>query len=214
MRQCRSTMNLRLAWLLSTLLAVSVAARETSQARFSQTLSAAELVEAGVNRLSSDQVAVLDALVRRDLAAQLNPRRGDPVPAARFSQRLTDDERRNAGLALLTEAELKQLDTFANRNASAVLAHTLLAPPVFLSPGVRLRPDGEKTGPEVHGTMSFMYSWSKGGYSEKTGAMQVRFADPVRGYSLDVGYSETHAKGPFPYYYRDGAGLPAPPLAP
>ena len=68
-------------------------------------------------RLTSDQIAVIDALIRRDLAAQLTPRRGDAPPAARFSQRLSDDERRNAGLAALSGPEIERLD--------ALIAHSI-----------------------------------------------------------------------------------------
>ena len=103
--------------------------------RFSQLLATPDRAATGLDRLSSDQLAVLDALVRRDLVAQSAPRRTDaPAPPARFSQRLTDDERRNAGLAALTAAERVRLDAFAERNASVTLARTLLSPPTFVPP--------------------------------------------------------------------------------
>ena len=174
--------------------------------RFSQLLVASESAESGINRLSSDQVAVLDALVRRDLAAQLNPRRNDPPPPARFSQRLTDDERRNAGFATLTAPELERLDALVGRHATATLARTLLAPPVFVPAGIRLRPTELRTAPEIHGSFSLSYGVGKG-FSERTGAMTLNYEDPVRGFSIMVGYSETHGKGRLPLY-RDGYGDP------
>lgn len=175
------------------------AAGEAAGGRFSQTLAVAERTEAGLNRLSSDQIAVIDALVRRDLAAQAHPASGDDAPPSRFSQRLTVDERRAAGLALLTDAELAKLDALAARNAATIAARKLLSPPVFISPGARLNPNGTKTAPEVHGTFSLSYGWSKGGYSEKTGAMNLRFEDPAHNFTLEVGYSESHGNMPFPY---------------
>ncbi len=172
--------------------------------RFSQTLAIAERAEIGFNRLSSDQVAALDALVRRDLANQGSSRRTDPPPPARFSQRLTADERAVAGLTVMNEKELERFDALVERNAASVLARTLLAPPVFYPTGMRLRPiETTKAGPEVHGSFTLSYGWGKGGYSEKTGAMELNYVDPVHNFALSVGYSESHIKGPM-IPYRDG----------
>jgi hypothetical protein len=208
MRQPLRTMKFCAVLFASGLMAGMVVAGEVAKARFSQALSATEWTEAGINRLSSDQLAVLDALVRRDAAAQAAPRRNDPPPGARFSLRLSADERRNAGLALLTEAETARLDAFVERSASASLARTLLAPPVFYPAGSRLRPTDGKTAPEIHGSISLSYGWSKGGGTEKTGAMTLNYEDPAHGFSLNVGYSETHGKAPFPY--RDVYSGPPP----
>ena len=177
-----------------------------ADARFSQLLVATESAESGVARLSSDQVAVLDALVRRDIAAQLNPRRNEPPLAARFSQRLTDDERRNAGFAALAAPELERLDVLVGKHATATLARTLLAPPVFVPAGIRLRSAELRTAPEIHGSFSLSYGVGKG-FSERTGAMTLNYEDPARGFSVMVGYSETHSKGRLPLY-RDGYGDP------
>jgi len=192
-------MIFRAALFASTLLAVVATAGEAASGRFSQTLSDVERTEAGLNRLSSDQVAVIDALVRRDLAAQARAPGGDDAPASVFSQRLTADERRTAGLTLLTNSELTRLDALVGRNATAIAARTLLSPPVFVPPGARLNPDGAKVAPEMHGSVSLSYGWGKGGYSERTGAMNVRYEDPAHNFALEVGYSETHVKAPFPY---------------
>lgn len=193
------------------LIAVAPATGRAADARFSQTLTAGEFTDAGLKRLSSDQIAVLDALVRRDLANQSATARSDPPPAVRFSQRLTADERRVAGLTLLTEAELTRLDACVDRHATASLARVLLAPPSFVPPSLRLRPAETKTAPEVHGSFSLGMGWSKGGYSERTGSMNLNYEYPVHGLSVSVGYSETHAKGPA--IYRDPYFGP-PPLVP
>ena len=173
--------------------------------RFSQLLATPDRAATGLDRLSSDQLAVLDALVRRDLVAQSAPRRTDaPAPPARFSQRLTDDERRNAGLAALTEAERVRLDAFAERNASVTLARALLSPPTFVPLSVRARvaESAKSAGPEIHGSFTLGMGFGKG-YSEKFGGMTLTYEDPARGYALAFSYTESHIKGAAPFYLRD-----------
>lgn len=194
-----------------------VPATRALEGRFTQTLSATELKETGASRLNSDQLAVIDALVRRDLAAQLAPRRGDTPPAARFSQRLSDDERRNAGFTTLSGPELEKLDALISRYGIAAMAPTLLAPPVYAPTGMRLRPVETRTaGPEIHGSISLSYGFGKG-YDERTGGMTLSYEDPARGFAIAVGYSESHIKGRLPLY-RDIVGdplrNPLPPIVP
>jgi hypothetical protein len=198
--------------------AVMPAARAV-EGRFSQSLSAPELKETGAGRLTSDQLAVIDALVRRDLAAQLAPRRNDPPPAARFSQRLNDNERLAAGFATLSAPELERLDVLIGRYGTAALAPTLLAPPVFVPTGMRLRPTEARTGPEIHGSISLSYGFGKG-YDERTGGITLSYEDPARRFAVVVGYSESHIKSNLPMY-RDGFGgygdplrSPLPPVVP
>lgn len=175
-------------------------------ARFSQALATAERTAVGLPSLSSDHVAVLDALVRRDAAAQAAPRRdGAPPLPARFSERLTADERRNAGLALLTAAELIQLDAAVDRSTTASLARTLLAPPAFIPLSVRARvaETQSKTAPEIHGSFTLGMGFGKG-YSERFGGMTLTYEDPARNLAVSFSYSETHVKGaPGAYYLRD-----------
>ena len=181
------------------------AAEQAPAARFSQSLSNADRTTAGLNRLSSDQVAVLDALVRRDLAVLTAPRRNDATPlAACFSQRLSADEQRNAGFAVLTETELAQLDGFVDRNAAPSLARSLLAPPAFVPLSVRARvAEAKPTKPEIHGSFFLSYGVGSGGYSEKTGGMTLTYEDPVRNFAVSFSYTESHIKGGGPYYLRD-----------
>jgi hypothetical protein len=176
--------------------------------RFSQGLTVAERAEIGINRLSTDQVAVIDALVRRDTAAR-SATTAAPDAAARFSQRLTDDERRNAGLTMLSAAELGRLDALIERREAGGLARALLAPPVFLSRVSRLTPaeTRKEKGREIHGSFSLSYGMGSGGYSERSGGMVLTMDDPERRYSITVSYSETHIKSPNGYYdygYRGG----------
>ena len=185
----------------------TVATARAADARFSQALTAAESAETGLNRLSSDQIAVIDALVRRDLAGQNVVSPKDPPRAERFSQRLTPDERRIAGFALLTEAELLRLDALVSRQEIASQVRALLGPPVFATASPRLRPTETKTNPEVHGSFSLGMGWGKG-YSERTGSMMLNYDDPAHGFSVSVGYSETHLKGGT-YIYRDPSFVPS-----
>jgi hypothetical protein len=185
--------------------ATGVAAPDT---RFSQTLAISERAEIGFNRLTSDQVAALDALVRRDLAAQSSPRRSDVPPAARFSQRLTADERAVAGLTLFNEKELARLDELVVQNTSAALARALLAPPVFVPKGMVRLPTEEKRAGEIHGSFTLSYGWGKGGYSEKTGGVELNYVDPAHNLAVSFSYSESHIKGAGPY--RDDYISPVP----
>lgn len=186
--------------LLAWLFLLSAAVAQTGDVRFSQTLSADDRTAAGLPRLSSDEVAVIDALVRRDTGARAGTAAADQAPAT-FSLRLSADERRAAGLAKLSAVELPKLDAFIARHQSARLARSLLAPPSYVTRPSRITPTETKKGREIHGSYSLSFGFGSGGYSEKSGSMVLTLEDPERGYSISVGYSETHTKGG--YIYRD-----------
>ncbi len=185
--------------------------------RFSASLEAADRSAAGLTKLTSDQVAVIDAFVRRDTALQASAK---PTAAAdadaassatkTFSQRLTAGERATANLAALTPAELARLDALVDRFQNARLARTLLAPPSYARPS-RIPVTEKKKEREIHGSFSLSYGWGSGGYSEKTGSMVLNFEDPDRGFAISVGYSESHLKGG-PMIYRDPLATPLPPI--
>jgi hypothetical protein len=187
------------------LLALATARIHANDVRFSQTLQAEDRSAAGLGRLSSDEVAVIDALVRRDTASRgsSTPDPKEAAAPATFSQRLTADERRAAGFAKLTATELPKLDAFVDRHQNARLARSLLAPPTFVSRASRIVPTEKKKEREIHGSFSLSYGMGSGGYSEKTGSMVLTLEDPDRGYSISVGYSESHIKGGSGYIYRD-----------
>lgn len=189
------------AWLLL----LSAAGAQPADARFSSTLSAEERATAGLARLTSDEVAVIDALVRRDTASRAGTAaataKDETAAPAAFSQRLNADERRAAGLAKLGPAELSQLDAAIARLQSARLARSLLGPPSFVSRPTRVTPIEKKKEREIHGSFSLSYGFGSGGYSEKSGSMVLTLDDPQRGFSISVGYSETHTKGG--YVLRD-----------
>jgi hypothetical protein len=206
-------MSRRPLLLVFALLLATVTAAWAADTRFSQSLAIGERAEIGFNRLSSDQIAALDALVRRDLAAQTSTSRRnekDAPPAARFSQRLTADERAVAGLTIFNDKELTRLDEMVAQHGSVAIARALLAPPVFYPTGMRLRPiePTAPTGPEIHGSFTLSYGMGKGGYSEKAGGMTLNYEDPKHNLAVSFSYWESHVKGGIPY--RDDYVVPSP----
>jgi len=194
-------------------------ASASDDARLSQTLSPAELSAAGLNRLTSDQIAVLDALVRRDAVIAATIRFKTPRPA-RFSQRLTADERHNAGLDQLGELQIANLDHYVDRFSDPT--------PVDSSPVAGTSSSASRTAdlsakslrrpPEIHGMISLLYGVGSGGYSERGGAMVLSYEDPANHFAIAVGYSEVHTKGGYRYGYCGddfgsyGYGYRGPPL--
>lgn len=186
--------------LVSTLaLSAGTLARAGDDVRFSKALSAAELSSAGLTQLSSDQLAILDALVRRDIAqSQFVARQPRP---AQFSERLSPDERRGAGLELLSEAEQTQLDAFVQRlitppAATLVSNGTGTSRASAAGQGVKIR-----RGPELHGSFSLMMAVGSHDYRAYGAGVVVTYADPAGNFGLAVGYSELHSKGGI---YRGG----------
>ena len=159
--------------------------------RFSKTLTAPERTDAGLESLSADQLAVLDALIRRDAKINLAPDAAHPVPA-RFSQRISLEERASAGLDSLSETELVRLDAWVTRQSSGNL-------PSVVSRATRpaMSPESSSPAPEIHGMVSFTFGAGQGGYREMGGYMMLDYQDPAHGLDLLVGYGEMRTSGPF-----------------
>ena len=175
---------------MGALLAAAPTAVRAQEARFSQSLTPTDQAATGIQKLSPDQLAVLDALVRRDEKIQAVPDADQPAPP-RFSQRLLPAERRSAGLTLLTDAELAKVDAAVARYESGSESLVTTAPgPASWQPEVKA------PGPEIHGMISFTIGSGSGGYSMMGGAMAVSIADPEHGIAITAGYSEMHGKGP------------------
>jgi hypothetical protein len=199
---------------LCALLVTAGTAARAADARFSQTLTTAEWTATGLEKLSSDQRAVLDALIRRD--EKIYAVRDDAHPApARFSQRLSPAECRSAGLGLLNETELIRLDTAVDHYESGNPTASASGPAHSA-----WRPELRGPAPEIHGMISFTYGTGRGGYNSMGGAMAVSVDDPAHGFSLLVGYGESRSRVPIggwgydrrlrPGYLLD----PPPPLFP
>ncbi len=189
----------RIILLLAALCALrSGALAAEPEARFSKTLPAAELSAAGLGLLSSDQLAILDALVRRDIAAARFVSKQPRAP--QFSARLTADERHNAGLDLLGETEVAALDASVQR---------LIVPPApaggfgitgargpYSVPSLKLRRD-----PKIETHMTAMVAVGSDGYSAFGAGVEVSYVNPDNDFGLSLSYSELHEKGGSPYRY-------------
>ena len=185
----RLSLRRLLAW--GGFLTVAVLPLRAQEARFSQSLAPADEAATGILKLSADQRAVLDALVRRDARINAVPDPGQPAPAPRFSQRLLAAERQGAGLTLLTDAESAKLDAAVARFESRGGSGEQL-----VTSSEDWRPAAGGPALEVHGTVSLTVGAGRGGASFMGGAMAVSVADPAHGIVLSAGYAEMHGKGP------------------
>jgi len=187
-------------------LAVFATASQPDDRRFSSTLNLSESARTGLSRLSSDQIAALDAIVRHDAIVA----DADPTPkiprAALFSQRLAANERELAGLALLSDSELTQLNASVER---------FVHPPVLAEVddsggGKRYNSIMLRRDPEIHGSVTLMVAGGSDGYSAYGGEINLTYVDPARRFAIDLSYSEIHSSGGrggfcnrlYPYSYR------------
>ncbi len=195
------------------LLAASAAAARADDGRFSQRLPAFDFAGAGLARLSADQLAALDALIRRDEQQQAR-RRDAAGRSGRFSQRLPADERRVAGLEFLKPTELEHLDWLVAQVEGS-------GPPTGLaagSPGSAVVVRPARPAPQIHGELSLTVGAGSGGYQEIGGSLVLEYDDPAHGLTLLTGFSQWRATGgfagrgcaagPWPRHAVD-AGLPA-----
>ena len=197
-------------WLAGCLLLAAMARAEVNELRFTVSLKPEERMAIGLARLTSDEAAVLDALVRRDTTV-ISTGSNTTKLAERFTERLTAGERLTVGLQKLTPAETAQLNALVDRHQNARLARTLLAPPSYLARNRTVVPSEGKKEREIHGSFTLSYGFGSGGYSEKTGSMELYFQDPAGRYNISVGYTESHVKGGS--VYRDPTyDLPRGPL--
>jgi len=189
------TMTRRMFLLAAALLAVALTATAwaTDLVRFSQALTAEQRVVTGLDQLTSDQLAVLDALVRHDDAYAVPSTLAHPRPA-RFSQRLNADERRNAGLTRLSIDQLARLDALVEQRVPLRVPAVVSASAVT-TPTVEV----ERVRPQIHGEVTLGMGWGSGGYSEMGGSMVLDYSDPAHGLDLLMGYSEVHTKGSYLY---------------
>ncbi len=168
--------------------------------RFSKTLAPTDFSATGLGQLSSDQLAILDALVRRDIAQSRFVSK-DPRPD-RFSARLTAAEREQSGLAQLAETELAALDARVAPLAtppSPVDRANFGANTRYSVPSVKI-----DRSLQVHGELSLMVAAGSDGYSAYGGGIAVTVDDPASKMALTLAYSEVHSKGGNPWrYYGD-----------
>jgi hypothetical protein len=175
---------------------LALARAADSDLRFSKTLRPAELSATGLDRLSSDQLAILDALIRRDIAQS---RYTSKEPRAeRFSARLTDAERDQSGLAQLAETELAALDAHIAPLATPPASGGRFTPNTRYAsiPSVKI-----DRGPRIHGQLTLMVAAGSDDYTAYGGGIAVTVDDPASRMSLTLAYSEIHSKGGGPWRY-------------
>jgi hypothetical protein len=149
-------MKRRMLLLAIALLAVALTAtaRATDLTRFSQVLTAEQRADTGLDQLTSDQLAVLDALVRHDDAYAVPSTPAHPRPA-RFSQRLNADERRNAGFTRLSVDQLTRLDALVEQRVP--LRVPFVAPAAGVSASAV---EIERVRPQIHGEVTLGMGWA------------------------------------------------------
>ncbi len=197
------TLSLMVLGLLGAFVA-SQAARAEDDVRFSATLTPEQRTGAGLTQLTDDNVAVIDGLVRQDLAASKFKNNG--VDHTRFSQRRTAHELVIAGLDHLTTSQLAQLDALVRNRINGPepeLAATTLSTSSGVA-GSNLKGVKYVRPLEIHGEISYTVGGSKAG-SFQGGGMVLTYDDPDHRYSVLVGYSEYRGKG-LPYCFYPGGG--------
>jgi hypothetical protein len=175
--------------------------------RFSATLTTEQRTDSGLTQLSLDNVAVIDGLVRQDIAT--SKFKNNNVDGTRFSQRRTPRERSLAGLDQLNAAQLARLDRLVRRrivgpDADSESDATLIAP-ARPAPVIAVKPSITPHSLELHGEISYTMGWSKGGGNFQGSDIVVTYDDPKDRFSVLVGYSEYHGKG-LPWCFYPGGG--------
>ena len=172
--------------------------RADSGLRFSASLTADQRTQAGLAQLTPDNVAVLDGLVRMDVAA--SKFKDNDVDHTRFTARHTSRERELAGLDHLNAAQKASLDALVAERISGAAPSggnwvTTTARTPGAAPGVK--PNRSTDQLDIHGEISFTYGWGKGGNGYGTDVV-LTYEDPAGHYAIAVGYSDWHGKGYYP----------------
>jgi hypothetical protein len=175
------------------LISAAMASAAPSNSRFSEQLTAAERQASGIELLSSDQVAALNALVHREAAAAFDaPAAPAPKP---FSQRLYPDEFQAAGLNRLTAPQLSRLDGLVGSRLSQPGTTAFLASAPSSSSAVTVPSENGAPPPELHGMVALTYGFG-GGTSFRAATTDLSYVDPSHRLEIDVGYSDLEAKPP------------------
>ena len=210
------------------LLATALLAAEPQ--RFSQALTAEQRTAAGIERLDSDQLAALDALVRlhrNQVAANAikaereKPATEDktatestapapqPAQTVAFTESLSVDQRRAAGIDQLNAQERSAIDALAT-------AHSPEAP--SYRPAMATNAEAVEFFPnrfEVHGEVGFSFGGGSGGYSSRAAWLNTTLLDTKTGTEIGVTIATGREKWKTPYGYRSdwnsydlGLGIP------
>jgi hypothetical protein len=178
------------------MLAVVAGAQELS---FTQGLTSAERASVGVSKLSTSQVAVLDALVAQDVT--IAHQGGVTGFSTDFSARHFETEGDASGIDRLSVSERASLDRLAARaiatgpSPDEAFAYT---PPKVLPPPAppashSVVEDVKKA--EVHGDVSLTVGAGSHGSSFYGTGMDVSVTDPTGRFTVAVGFETFHGKG-------------------
>lgn len=165
--------------------------------RFSQTLSAEQRAATGVERLGSDQVAAVDALVRLNLnqvaaeaqKAERAKTGTSPAPAAEtatpaepapFSQWLSVDQRRAAGYETLSAAEQEQIDLLVATQTPGAPRYEPAASATVQA--VEFFPNRF----EMHGEFGLSFGFGSGGYNSRAAWVTSSMLDTKTGTEFSV----------------------------
>jgi hypothetical protein len=195
--------------------------------RFSQSLTAEQRTATGIDRLNSDQLAALDALVRlnrnQTAAAELKAERAKAVtqkkvadtapsatestpvaattePAAQpiaFSQSLSADQRHAAGIDQLTAEQQSAINAIVAAQASPLPTYR---------PALASSPEAVQFFPnrfEVHGQFGFSLGAGSGGYSSRAAWLNTTLLDTKTGTEIGVTVATGREKWKYPFVYRD-----------
>lgn len=173
------------------LMAAAMASAAPASSRFSDNLTDAERRSSGVDLLSSDQVAALNALVHREAVAAFD---APAAPAAKpFSQRLYPDEFQASGLGRLTAPQLARLDGLVGVSLSRPGTTAVLAAAPYSSASGPVPSENGRPPSEIHGMVALTYGFGGGG-SFREATTDLSYVDPSHGFEIDVGYSDLEAK--------------------
>lgn len=202
----------RRGWLALVAVVTLVTTRAPAQeddTRFSATLRPEQWTDTGLNKLTVDNVAVIDALVRADKSA--SEYRNNNIGTTRFSQRRNEHERTTSGLYLLTAEQIQKLDDLVALRVARPTAQFDTSVP---TPRLTMEPivAAARSNP-IHGAFSLTYGGGKGG-SFYGGDATFIYENPVHHLSLLFNYSEYHGKGYDPLIYPSYPGAAIYPYRP
>jgi hypothetical protein len=178
------------------LISAVIASAAPSNSRFSEQLTEAERQSSGLDLLSSDQVAALNALVHREAVVAFDAPAAPATPAPKsFSRRLYPDEFQAAGLNRLTAPQLSRLDGLVGSSLSQPGTTAVLAAAPASSSSGRVPSESGQPPPEIHGMVALTYGFG-GGASFREATTDLSYVDPSHHLEVDVGYSDLEAKPP------------------
>lgn len=159
---------------------------------FTATLSLEQRTAAGVTTLTADERTALDQLVADDLAFARRENLTDL--GGTFVARRTEAARKQAGLDRLAPEQLAKL----NELVAAALA---------ARPTPKERPRlkendvlSAKRRGEIHGSVTVMYGWGRGGRDYRAGTLWLDYQDPDGRFGLGLGISTSDGDGFYGYY--------------